>query len=307
MKPFDVVGLGYCAVDYLGIVPRYPELDEKIGMLEFSKQGGGITATAMATVGRLGGRASYIGKVGDDDLAKFILTELHKDGVDTGRVAVQAGASSQLSFVVVDRASGKRTIFWTSSDLILEPQEIRREDILAGKVLQVDAHHPAAAIQAATWANEADIPVVMDAGTLREGSKELVERTDALIASALFARQFTGEDYPEVAARLMFGGRRKIAAVTLGDKGCVYVTAEGTFHQPAFEVDVVDTTGAGDVFHGAFSFGLARGRPYGEIIEFASAVAAIKCTKLGGRAGIPTLDQALDFLRTRSANDLWAK
>ena len=299
MKPFDVVGLGYCAVDYLGIVPRYPELDEKIGMLEFSKQGGGITATAMAAVGRLGGRASYIGKVGDDDLAKFILTELHEDGVDTGRVAVQAGASSQLSFVVVDRASGKRTIFWTSSDLILEPQEIRREDILAGKVLQVDAHHPAAAIQAATWANEADIPVVMDAGTFREGSKELLERTDALIASALFARQFTGEDYPEVAARLMFGGRRKIAAVTLGDKGCVYVTAEGTFHQPAFEVDVVDTTGAGDVFHGAFSFGLARGRPYGEIIEFASAVAALKCTKLGGRAGIPTYEQALDFLSHR--------
>lgn len=298
MKQFDVVGLGYCNVDYMGIVPRYPELDEKIGMVEFLKQGGGVTATAMAAVGRLGGRASYIGKVGGDDFGKYILSGLEDEGVDTSRVVIVPGASSQFSFIVVDQATGKRTIFWTSSGLVLEPHEIRREDILAGKVLQLDDHHPAA-IQAADWANEAGIPAVMDAGTVRDGSAELVERTDFLIASALFAKQFTGEDNPEKAARVMFGGRRKFSAVTLNEKGCVWVTDEGTFHQPAFEVDVVDTTGAGDVFHGAFSFGLSKGWPHKEIIEFASAVAAIKCTKLGGRTGIPTSAQAMDFLQKR--------
>jgi len=299
MKPFDVVGLGYCAVDYLGIVPRYPELDEKMRMTEFSTQGGGITATAMAAVGRLGGRASYIGKVGDDDFGKFIIAELEKEGVHTGCVIVQAGASSQFSFVVVDQASGKRTIFWTHSNLVLQPQEIRRDDILAGTVLQVDAHHPRAAIQAAAWANEAGIPVVMDAGSLRDGSEELVERTDCLIASALFARRFTGEDDPEKAAHRMFGGRRRISAVTLGEQGCVYVTEDGVFRQPAFEVEVVDTTGAGDVFHGAFSFGLAKGWRFAQIVEFASAVAAIKCTKLGGRAGIPAYQRVSKFLNRR--------
>ena len=304
MKQFDVVGLGYCSVDYLGIVPRYPELDEKLQMTEFVKQGGGITSTAMAAVGRLGGRASYIGKVGGDDFGKYILTELEREGVDTSRVVIIPDASSQFSFIVVDQATGKRTIFWTSSGLVLEPHEIRREDILAGNVLHLDDHHPAA-IQAATWANEADIPVVMDAGTVREGSSELVERTDFLIASSLFAEQFTGEDDPEKAARMMFCGRRKLSAVTLGEKGCVYATDEGVFRQPAFEVDVVDTTGAGDVFHGAFSFGLSKGWPYKEIIEFANAVAAIKCTKLGGRTGIPTFTQTMDFLRSRSVKPFW--
>ena len=299
MQTYDVVGVGYCAVDYLGIVPRYPNVDEKMGMTEFIRQGGGIMATAMAAVGRLGGRARYIGKIGDDDFGKFIISELQKEGVDTSRVVIQPGASSQFSFVVVDGVTGKRTIFWTSSGIEFGASEIRREDILAGKVLQVDAHHPSAAIQAATWANEAGIPVVLDAGSLREGSAELVERTDALMVSTLFARQFTGEDDPERAARAMFGGRRRIAGVTLGERGCVYVTEDGLFHQPAFEVEVVDTTGAGDVFHGAFSFGLAKGWPYPRIVEFASAVAAIKCTKLGGRTGIPTYAEAVSFLQAR--------
>lgn len=299
MKRFDVVGVGYCAVDYLGIVPRFPEIDEKIQMEEFSRQGGGITATAMATVGRLGGRASYIGKVGDDDFGRFIIAELEKDGVHTGSMVIQPGASSQFSFVVVDKPSGKRTIFWTYSGIRFDGSELRREDVLAGKVVHVDAHHPSAAIQAASWANEAGIPVVMDAGSVREGSKELVERTDCLIASSLFARQFTGQDDPEKAARMMFGGRRRISVVTMGEKGSVYVTEEGVFRQPAFQVEVVDTTGAGDVFHGAFSFGLAKGWEFAEIIRFASAVAAIKCTKLGGRAGIPTLHEALAYLKAR--------
>ena len=296
MKRFDVVGVGYSNIDFLGIVSRYPELDEKMKLTEFSRQGGGVTATAMATVSRLGGRASYIGKVGDDDFGKSAIAELEKDGVDVSHVVVQPGAASQFSFVVVDQATGKRTIFWTPSDVVMEPSDLRREDVISGNVLHVDAHHPRAALQAAEWANEAGIPVVMDAGTLREGSVEIAERTDALIASELFARQYTGQNDPEVAARLMFTGRRTISAVTLGARGCIYVTEEGVFHQPAFKVKVVDTTGAGDVFHGAFSFGLSQGWDFRRIVEFASAVAAIKCTKLGGRAGIATMAQVVEFL-----------
>lgn len=305
MQTYDVVGVGYCAVDYLGIVPRYPNVDEKMAMTEFIRQGGGITATAMVAVRRLGGRARYVGKVGDDDFGRFTISELQKEGVDTSCVVIEPGASSQFAFIVVDGVTGKRTIFWTDSGIEFEASEIRREDILAGKVLHVDAHHPRAAIQAATWANEAGIPVVFDAGSLREGSAELVERTDALFTTTLFARQFTGEDDPEKAARAMFGGRRKIAGVTLGDRGSVYVTEDGLFHQPAFEVEAVDTTGAGDVFHGAISFGLLKGWPYPRIVEFASAVAAMKCTKLGGRTGIPSYPEAAAFLAARDADTFW--
>jgi len=301
MQTYDVVGVGYCAVDYLGIVPRYPAVDEKVGMTEFVRQGGGITATAMVAVGRLGGRARYIGKVGDDDFGRFIIAELEKEGVDTSRVVIEPGASSQFSFVVVDQATGKRTIFWTSSGIKFEASEIRREDILAGKVLHVDAHHPSAAIQAATWASEAGMPIVMDAGTMREGSDEIARMATVLITSGLFARRFTGKDDPEQAARRMFDSGKLISGVTLGEKGCVYVTKDGVFHQPAFEVEVVDTTGAGDVFHGALSFGVSRGWQPREIVEFASAVAALKCTKLGGRTGIPTYAQVTDFLRARGS------
>jgi len=304
MKAFDVVGLGYCAVDYLCIVPHYPQIDEKVRIVDFLQQGGGITATAMAAVGRLGGRASFIGKVGDDSHGQFIVSELQKDNVDTTAIVVQPGALSQYSFIVVDKPTGKRTIFWNASGIVLDPSEIRREDVVAGKVLHVDVHHAAAAVLASSWANDEGIPVVWDAGSAHEGSAELAQHTDYLIASELFAQQYLGETDPERAASTLSEGRL-MGAVTVGQKGCWYATSEGVFYQPAFDVDVIDTTGAGDVFHGAFSFALSKGWPLHEIVEFASAVAAIKCTKLGGRTGIPTFSQAVDFLRSRSANRFW--
>lgn len=296
MKRFDVVGVGYCNVDYLGIVARYPRIDEKARLQDFVRQGGGVTATAMAAVGRLGGCARLITKVGDDDFGRFSIDELVKDGVDVSRILMEPGKASQFSFIAVSKRSGKRTIFWSPSDIQMSADEIQRDDILDAKVLHVDAHHPKAALQAAIWAQEAGIPVVMDAGTLRDGSIEIAEHTSHLIVSKLFATQYTGTDNPEKSVQSMLTGRQ-LAAVTLGKDGCVYATADGIFHQPAFKVKVVDTTGAGDLFHGAFSFGLSQGWDVHRIIAFASAVAALKCTKLGGRAGIPTFSEVSSFLK----------
>lgn len=296
MKRIDVLGVGYCAIDYLGIVPGFPEIDEKAQLSELIIQGGGITATAMAAVGRLGGRAAYVGPVGDDGFGRFIVEELQRDGVDTSGVIIRPGKTSQFSFVVVDQPTGKRTIFWTNSGLTLMPEDIRKEDVLSAKVLQIDAHFPEAALQAAEWANEAGIPVVIDAGSMKPMMEDLLERTDYIIASELFARQITGKDNPENALKTLFTGRCKLAAVTLGGRGCIYTTNEGKYRQPAFKVEVVDTTGAGDVFHGAFSYGLSQGWDNGQIIEFASAVSAMKCTKLGGRTGIPTIEQVKTFI-----------
>lgn len=295
MKKFDVVGVGYCNVDYLGIVSRYPRIDEKARLQEFVRQGGGVTATAMAAVGRLGGRARLITKVGDDDFGTFSINELVKDGVDVSRILIESGKTSQFSFIAVSKRSGKRTIFWNPSDIRMRADEIHKDDILDAKVLHIDAHHPEAALQAAIWAESAGIPVVMDAGTLREGSLEIVEHVSHLIASRLFAKQYTGADNPETAVISMLAGRQ-LAAVTLGKDGCIYATTDGVFHQPAFKVKTVDTTGAGDVFHGAFSFGLSQGWDVHRLIVFSSAVAAMKCTKLGGRAGIPAYSEALTFM-----------
>jgi ribokinase len=298
-KAFDVVGVGYCAFDYLGIVGRYPALDEKMRMDQFAMQCGGVTATAMVTVARLGGRASYIGKVGGDDFGSRILSALQSEGVDVGSCVVDSEAASPFGFVVVDKTTGKRTIFWTSSGMRLEPGEICRADVLAGTVLHIDDHHADAALLASSWAKEAGIPVVMDAGSVRPRSAEVVEKVDCLIMSSTFARDFTGESDPEKSAVSMLESRR-ISAVTLGDHGCVYATRDGVAHQPAFPVEVVDTTGAGDVFHGAFSFGLSQGWEFARIIEFASATAALKCSQLGGQAGIPGFREVRDFLDSKS-------
>lgn len=305
-SPLDVLGIGYSAMDYMGIVPRYPELDEKVEMTQFTRQGGGPCATAMVTVARLGGKASYVGKMGDDDFGRFMLDQLSAEGVETSRVVIEPGAQSQFSFIVVDADTGKRTIYWTRSEIpSLRAEEIRREHVLSARVLHVDGHDLLAAAQAVRWANEANIPVVFDGGTARGGSDLMVDHADYAVVSRRFARAFTGEEDPEAGAKALFRGRHRLAAVTMGEEGCVYVTSEGTFYQPAFEVGVVDTTGAGDVFHGAISFGVSKGWPIGETIEFASAVAAVKCTELGGRTGIPSLLETIEFLRERSSREFW--
>ncbi|MDO8684047.1 MAG: PfkB family carbohydrate kinase [Armatimonadota bacterium] len=297
---FDVIGLGYSAIDYLGVVPFYPGLDDKVQMLDFSKQGGGPVATAMVTLARLGAKAAYIGKVGDDDFGQFILDQMKIEGVDTRGAVVCPGESSRFSFIIVDKDTGKRTIIWKTMEKPLRVDEIDRDLILSGKILHLDGHERETSLAAANWANEAGIPVSLDAGSVRPGIDELIEHVDVLVTSRRFAIDYTGETDPMAAARKMLRGRTRINAVTSGEEGCACTDGEDEFHIPAFEVNVVDTTGAGDVFHGAFIYGLLQKWGLRQIAEFASAVAAIKCAKLGGRAGIPTLPEALAFIEKRN-------
>ncbi|HOK53401.1 MAG TPA: PfkB family carbohydrate kinase [Armatimonadota bacterium] len=300
---YDVIGIGYGAVDFLGIVPSYPSIDAKTEMEQVTIQGGGVTTTAMVAAARLGARVSYIGVTGDDLIGKFALAELQKENVDTSHVIIRHGSNSPFSLIVIDKPTGKRNIFWTNAGITtVKPEELDKEHILSARVLHVDNHEPAAATQAAKWANDAGIPVLMDAGSMRPGVSELIQYVDVLVASHRFAIECTGETDLMTAARKLMTGRRQISVVTNGDNGCACITRDDEFHLPAFKVDVVDTTGAGDVFHGAFSFGLAKGWDARKIAVFASAVAAIKCTKLGGRLGIPAYEETLMFLREHGHN-----
>lgn len=294
---FDVIGLGYSNVDYLGVIPNMPELDTKMLLEEFSRQGGGPAATATVTAARLGAMTAFVGQIGDDDLGEFMIHELGREGVDTSHIIRCEGASSQFSFIMVDRASGKRTILWTRSNVpSLEPSQLDRDFITSCKVLHLDRHEIPAGIQAAKWVREAGGVVSLDTGTFTPEVEELLPLVDVLIASYGFALDATNEANPADAARTLLGDRR-IAGVTWGENGSWFTTSDGDeFHMPAFEVDVVDTTGAGDVFHGAFAFGLAKGWDARCCARFATAVAALKCTKLGGRAGIPSLEQVERFI-----------
>ena len=295
---FDVIGLGYSAVDYLGTVPHLPALDSKLEMIDFSRQGGGPAATATVAAARLGAKSAFVGHIGSDDLGDFMVRDFAKEDVDTSHVVRREGASSQFSFIMVDRKTGKRTIVWTRSEIPpLDPACLDKDFLTSCKVLHLDRHEIAAGIQAARWVREAGGIVSMDAGTYVPDIDDLLPHVDVLIGSYRFARDATGEPNPAACARLLLKDRR-IAGVTCGEGGSYFAAQGEEFHIPAFKVQVVDTTGAGDVFHGAFAYGLSQGWDAKRCAAFASAAAALKCTKLGGRAGIPTREQAEALMAT---------
>jgi len=293
---FDVIGLGACAFDFLGIVPFYPSLDERVRMLELHRQGGGEAATALVTLSRLGVRTSFVGKIGDDETGRFILDEFEKEKVDTSHIVIERGGSSILAFCVIDKKTGKRTILWHKRMKPLLPGELDKEFMLSANVLHLDQHEPEAAIAAAHWFREAGSKVVLDIDKVDSRLERIVGLVDVLICSEVFAKSFGREnDYFDAAEKIASLGPKTIV-ITLGEKGCLCKSVTTVFLQRAFEVDVVDTTGSGDVFHGAFIYGILQDWSLRKIAEFSNAVAAMKCTRVGGRAGIPSRTQVDRFL-----------
>ncbi len=298
---YDVVGLGYTATDYLAIVPRLPEFDTKLETESLSVQGGGPVATALATTSRLGYSSCYVGKVGDDGFGRFMLGELEKEKVDVGRVVHEKGAQSQFAFIMVDAKSGHRTIVWTRGTVSkLRKGEADLAAIETCRCLLLDDMEVEAAMEAASVARKAEVPVVLDAGSVREGMRELLPMCDYIAAGREFGLRFTGASDPLAAARSIHESTGSVSVVTMGEEGCVCVCAEGTYRQKAFKVRAIDTTGAGDVFHGAFAVGILEGWGIQKVLEFSSAVAAMKCRRLGGRPGIPDFQEAVAFLKERS-------
>jgi sugar/nucleoside kinase (ribokinase family) len=298
MREFDVIGVGLSALDYLGIIDQYPPpADVKIQMSEFTKQGGGPVATALVALARLGANVAFVGKMGDDDSGNFMKSELEKENVDVSHVVIEPGGISQPAFIVVDKNTGGRTIFWSESNISpLRASEIDRDFVTSGRILHLDGLQMEAGIIAARWARESGMTVVLDGDTIRHGIDGLIALTHVLIASKNFAEKLTGEKDPKKAMQNMRSMGPDIVGITLGEDGCILSWDDKTLHKTGFKVDVVDTTGAGDVFHGAFIYGLLRDWSIERTADFANAVAAMKCRKLGGRSGIPTLDEVIKFM-----------
>jgi sugar/nucleoside kinase (ribokinase family) len=299
-KPFHVVGMGLNAVDDLCVVPRYPEFNTKMRIRSMSRQGGGQVATAMVALARWGLRARYVGKVGDDERGRFSLESIRREGVEVSHVTVEPGATNQFALIVIDARTGERTILWDRDErLRYREGELCRQAICSGTILHLDGHDVPATRQALIWAREAGIPTVMDIDKVEEGTAEMIRLVDFLITSSSFPTQFTGIDDPERALRALASRVNGFVAMTLGREGALALTPQGALRCPGFPVHAVDTTGAGDVFHAGFIFGLLQGWGLERIMEFANAVAAMKCTQLGGRPGIPRVPEALAFLAER--------
>jgi sugar/nucleoside kinase (ribokinase family) len=300
-KSFDVVGFGICTVDFLGLVANYPTADQKVRMLDFSKQGGGLTGTALAAAGRLGARTAYFGKLGTDEYSLFLLHEFKKYKVDVSQTKIDERVQPPLSFIHVEKETGERRITWHWNEFDLRSEEVDRESIQHSRILFLDHFHTEAGVLAADWIHESGGMVVCDAERMTAGFEHVLQRADYIISSRKFAEAQSGLHDPLQSARSLhekFGGT---VVVTAGDSGAYCKSSETEFHQTAFGVEVVDTTGAGDVFHGAFMAGLAKNWTLPKILEFSAAVSAMKCRSLGGRAGIPTMNEVEVFLNEKGA------
>jgi sulfofructose kinase len=293
-----VVGLGQACLDFLGVAPFYPREDGKLELTEIHLKCGGPASTALVTLSRLGISTSFLGSISDDFAGSEILKNLRAEKVDTSYLRIAPGYTSQVAFIAVSEETGKRTIFWHRGSVPhLRPADIDLHRFHRARVLHVDGLMIEAALEAARQAKSLGLTVVMDAGTLREGSMELVPLVDVLIASEMFSKAVAGNRVTHEAAlaALRRLGPRDVI-VTLGEKGSVGLGNQGMIRQKAFRVTVADTTGAGDVYHGGYIYGLLMGWEMPECMRFASAVAALKCTRIGAQTGIPGLQAVQRFL-----------
>ncbi|MCE5199422.1 MAG: PfkB family carbohydrate kinase [Armatimonadota bacterium] len=290
-----VAGAGVCCVDYIVVAPQI-KWGDSIHMTDYLVQGGGLTGTAMVACARLGAKCDMLTMLGDDQAGDQIANELEGEGVALDHVVRTPGGMSPFSFVHVDQNTGERTIFHhPATGLHLDPDLPILENAVQWDALLVDAYYLDLAMMASKAANERGVPVVADI-IPNERNAALLRQVDVLIAPRHYARKIGCGDNLDAALDAIHDLGPTTAVITLGSDGWVYSDPSGRGSGNAFKVDVVDTTGAGDTFHGAFAYGLASKWDTRRCAEFASAVAAIKCTKRGGRTGIPSLKQVEEFV-----------
>jgi sulfofructose kinase len=299
-EAFDAVGFGLNAVDHLIVVPEYPAFDTKIRLLEHKQTTGGQTATTMVALQRLGLKTAYAGRFGSDPEGQFGFESLKSEGVNSEFAEVIAGARNQLAFIIVDGRSGERTIIWDRDErLSYRAEEAPLALAARGRLLHLDAHDPPAGVRMARAARAEGTIVTADVDNIYEGLPDLLPLVDVLISSRDFPYRLTGIT-KERAALVEMKSRYGcgIVGLTKGREGAT-IYCEGQFiESPAFAVPggCRDTTGSGDAFHGGFLFGLLSDEDIEMSLQFANAVAALKCRDLGARTALPDRNALIEFL-----------
>lgn len=300
----EILGLGVATVDDLLMVNHLPVLNEKQGVVSASRQGGGLTGTALVAAARLGCRCGYVITLGEGELSNFVRRELTREGISLLERAGHPEAEPYHSIIIIEEKTGDRSILWNKSKT-MAPLIGKMEIALASKVgcLFVDHIFASDLLEITRAARQAGTPVVGDFERTTPGSQELMDLTDHLILPLGYARQLLGESVsPEKAVRtLARRPGRSLVCITDSERGSWYALGdhpEQVLHQPIFRMDcVVDSTGCGDVFHGVYAAGIVKGWTPAERIRRATAAAALKTQKPGAQAGAPTLSQLEDFLR----------
>lgn len=285
---FDVVGVGLNATDTLILLPKFPAYAGKVAFTGEMLSPGGQVASAMVTCARLGLRTKYIGTIGDDERGRIQIESLQGSGIDLSDVQIRRNCPNQTAYIMIDQTTGERTVLWQRSDCLrLDPQEITVDQITSARLLHIDGHDTPAVEKAARIAHEHNIPVTVDVDTIYHGFDRVLPHVSHLVASSEFPIQWTNERDPFRALTVIqeeYGMR--VAAMTLGAHGSLARFENRFYYSPAFVVNCVDTTGAGDTFHGAFCYAVLQEWPLQHALDFANAMAALNCTALGARGGI---------------------
>ena len=302
-QAYDVVTLGLNSVDLVSVVGEYPHAGTKQRLQRFARLPGGQMATAAATCARLGLRARYIGHFGDDELGRLSRASLLSEGVDLTAAVTIADAANQFAVIIVDARSGERTVLWDRDPLLaMDPADLPIEAIRSGRMLIVDCHQTAASAQAARHARQAKIPTVGDIEKVRPGIADLLQQLDAIVMAETFPCALTGhEEQGRALQTIARDFNAPLVCVTLGAEGSLALCQGREIRTPAFAVDCVDSTGAGDAFRGALAAGCLR-YPHDDIeavLGYANAVAALNCRALGSRGGLPTPDEVDQLLASR--------
>lgn len=297
-RSIDVLGIGLNATDTVVLVAKFPPHAGKVPFVREFLSPGGQVATAVVSAAALGLRAAYIGSIGDDERGILQRESLLSTGVDISGVIVRQNCPNQTAYIVVDHATGERTVLWQRAQCLrLKPEEIDEEAIRRSRFLHVDGCDTEACAKAAAIARSAGVPVSIDVDTIYPGFESVLRNIDYLIASSEWTREWTGEPDPLLSLpHLARHYKMKVAAMTLGRHGSVAYADGDWFYSPAFEVDTQDTTGAGDVFHGAFCYGILSGMRLADAFDFSNAAAAINCTAYGARGHIPTLSEVTTLM-----------
>lgn len=296
----DVVGIGMPCVDLLARIDEIPKENMGTKMHDYSWQGGGKVPTAIVALARLGAQCGIIGVVGECNYGRFCLNDFREHGIDTTKMIIDEDGETSFAIILADNAThGRSIIYHSGNNRSLRLDDLDKRYIQSARYLHLDSATPVAK-QAAIWAKEKDTVVVYDADVHNQSLEEMLPLIDVFIGSEMYYKsQYYTKEYETNCRELQKAGPG-IVVFTLGERGCVGIQGDEFFIEKGFKVEVMDTTGAGDVYHGAFIFGLLQDWSAKKTAHFSNAVSAIKCTRMGGRAGIPTLETVIRYLETGS-------
>lgn len=293
---FDVVGLGENSVDFVYRVPHHPAANGKVQASGYAVSCGGQVATTLATCAAFGLRTAYLGAFGDDEPGRTIRGALARRQIDLSHAAVRAAANRH-AVIVVDERNGDRTVIWhRDPGLRLRAADVPGDCIRTSRLLHVDDLDEEASIAAASIAGGAGIPVTGDFDRASERTGPLLDLTTVPIFSTRVPEQLTGEADPERALRKLRMRHRGWLCVTLGADGAMLLEGDRVHHAPAVTVTASDTTGAGDVFRGAFIYAMLRGDRPAEILRFAVTAASVSCTRYGAIDSVPQMDEVVRWM-----------